>query len=49
MDFDAKRLAEAKSYMDELVDVSRTLLEMIEQLEKEIKEMDDAELEALSR
>jgi len=47
VDFDANRLAEAKSYMGELIDVSRTLLEIIEQLEKEIKEMDDAEFEAL--
>lgn len=46
-DFKDKQIAEAKRHLDELVDISKTLLSTIEVLESELKDMDDAAVEAL--
>lgn len=46
-DLQAEQVARAKEHMDELVDISKTLLASIDVLESELKGMDDEAIQAL--
>jgi hypothetical protein len=47
VDAKAEQLAKANQHLEELVDISKTLLGTIEILEEELKSMDNPEIEAL--
>ena len=45
--FKQKQLEKSKEYLNELIEISKTLLMAIEQLENELKSMTDSEIEKL--